>query len=311
MPGPESEEKKVPDNCVKYDICPPKKDTFQKYEDGANKGKKILPKLKATAISKSGEKIEKSIVVNDKIDCVTYHIYWNTETEGKIEKHIPKEITKGYVNKYQYIYHDKEGKEHEICTVDWYTTTEMLKGNIKGAKNVELIDIRQFKGYESSDKTIRAKFLTLNSDSQRWYINPSCFAALLGAMLDLNIDYVGFNGFSDSLARSVGGSSSHRNGEKGDLRYLSKNKKGERTLLQDSFFDCDMQNKFNDSLYKYGWGRLEKMYSEYFTYKGNKNYLLNHTKHMRKDGTGGYRHHHHLHLCGFNQSLIKTIDEKD
>jgi hypothetical protein len=55
---------------------------------------------------------EKFEVGND-IKLVTYHIYWNSGTEGKIEKHIPKQITKEFENKYRYIYHDKEGQEHD------------------------------------------------------------------------------------------------------------------------------------------------------------------------------------------------------
>lgn len=30
---------------------------------------------------------------------------------------------------------------------------------------------------------------------------------------------------------------------------------------------------------------------------------------MRKDGKKGYRHYHHLHLAGFDHSLIKIIKE--
>lgn len=55
------------------------------------------------------------------------------------------------------------------------------------------------------------------------------------------------------------------------------------------------------------------MYSEHFTYKGKSNYLLNHTKHMRKDGPKGYRHHHHLHLSGFRSlsgEFSKTINNR-
>ena len=77
-----------------------------------------------------------------------------------------------------------------------------------------------------------------------------------------------------------------------------------------SFNNVSNQNKFNDALYNFGWARLEKMYSEYFNYNGNKNYLLNHTKHMRKDGPKGYRHYHHLHLSGFDHSIIKIIKEE-
>ena len=69
----------------------------------------------------------------------------------------------------------------------------------------------------------------------------------------------------------------------------------------------EQQNKFNDALYLFGWGRLEKMYSEYFTYNGNSKYLLNHTNHMKKEGE--YEHYHHLHLTGFDHTLIKIIEE--
>ena len=237
------------------------------------------------------------------IGIVSYHIY----SGGKIEKHIPKEIKKEYRTKYKYIYHDKNDKVHELGTFNFTLTKEMNKGNVAGKNNVELIDIREFKGYSSNG--VKLKFLTLNTSSKRYYINPDCYAGLLGAMADMNIDYLGFNGFSNFEAKSTGGSSSHRNGEKGDLRYLSKNKKGEATILQDAHFDVPNQHKFNDALYNFGWGRLEKMYSEYFNYNGNKNYLLNHTKHMRKDGPKGYRHYHHLHLSGFDHSLIKIIKE--
>ena len=48
---------------------------------------------------------------------VTYHIYH----DGKIEKHIPPEISKGYEQKYKYVYHDEKNNEHEICICDWHT----------------------------------------------------------------------------------------------------------------------------------------------------------------------------------------------
>jgi hypothetical protein len=51
------------------------------------------------------------------IGIVTYHIYH----DGKIEKHIPQEILKGYEQKYKYVYHDKNNSEHEICIVGWHT----------------------------------------------------------------------------------------------------------------------------------------------------------------------------------------------
>ena len=233
-----------------------------------------------------------------KID--TYRIYY----DGNIEKYIFNNLPYDKEKKYQYVYHDEEGNEHEIGIFKFLETTEMKKGNIAGTKKVELIDIREFKGYDNNG--VKLKFLQIK-DNTRFYINPDCYAGLLGAMATLNIDYLGVTGFSDNKAKSVGGSKSHINGEKGDLRYLSTNRKGESTHLQHSHFDVEQQNKFNDALYLFGWGRLEKMYSEYFTYNGNSKYLLNHTKHMKKEGE--YEHYHHLHLSGFDHTLIKIIEE--
>lgn len=247
-------------------------------------------------IIKNNEKSDK--------DIITYRIFY----EGSIEKYIPKLIKEEYKNSYKYLYFDKNNKEHLLGIFKYIKTKQILPGNVVGNGSIEILDIRQFKGYNKDN--VKMKFLTINTESGRYYINPDCFAGLLGAMGDLNIDYLGFNGFSNVEGKSTGGSKSHRNGEKGDLRYLSKNKKGETTYLQDLHFDVLTQNKFNDALYNFGWGRQEKMYSEYFTYNNEKNYLLNHTKHMRKDGVGGYRHYHHLHLSGFDHTLIKIINEK-
>lgn len=256
------------------------------YEEGKD--------FKATAYSC----LATGVSSNDVNKVMTYNIY----ESGFIEKNIPKNIKEGFDKQYQFLYIDSKYKIHDLGTFDFISTNEMNAGNVSGNDKVELLDARQFKEY--SKDGVKLKFKTWNSDSERWYINPDCFAGLLGAMAKNGIDYLGFNGFSDNLARSVGGSSSHRNGEKGDLRYLSTNKDGGATIIQDAHFDFDNQNKFNDSLYLFGRGRNEKMYSEYFTHDNVENTLLNHTKHMKKLGEGGYRHYHHLHLSGFDHTLI-------
>ncbi len=236
-------------------------------------------------------------------DIVTYHIYH----DGKIEKHIPQEISQGYEQKYKYVYHDANKNQHEIGIFNIYKTKAMEIGNVALDYDVELINVKEFEeGYSSKDGSVTAKFKTFNSDSKRWYINPDCFAGLLGAMLELNVDYLGFNGFSTYDAKSVK-SKSHINGIAGDLRYLSIYKRGEKTYLTHSHFDFEKQNEFNDALYKFGWARTSLMYSEYFTYKKKSNTLLNYTKHMHKEGKGGYAHHHHLHICGFDHDLIVNI----
>jgi predicted chitinase len=49
-------------------------------------------------------------------DIVTYHIY----SDGKIERHIPKEIKQEYKDYYKYVYHDSNNKEHNVCIVKWF-----------------------------------------------------------------------------------------------------------------------------------------------------------------------------------------------
>ncbi|MFQ0995684.1 hypothetical protein ACGH6Q_11835 [Gilliamella sp. BG2] len=240
-----------------------------------------------------------------RVGIVTYHIYH----DGKIEKHIPEKILTGYEQKYKYVYHDKNKKTHELGIFTVHVTKAMARGNIPQTHNVELINVKEFeKGYISSDGSIKAKFATFNSDSHRWYINPDCFAGLLGAMLELNADYLGFNGFSTHDAKSVQ-SRSHINGIAGDLRYISTKRNGELTWLSYSSFDFDEQEKFNTALYKFGWARTSLMYSEYFTYKKQPNTLLKYTKHMKKAPPNGYDHYHHLHICGFDFNLIINVQD--
>ena len=67
---------------------------------------------------------------------VTYHIYH----DGKIEKHIPQEISKDYKQKYKYVYHDEKDNEHEICICDWHTikkkqSDESANNLKKGSEN--------------------------------------------------------------------------------------------------------------------------------------------------------------------------------
>ena len=51
-------------------------------------------------ITSSTPEIRCGVDINVNVpDVVTYHIY----SDGTIEKHIPKEITKGYEDKYKYV----------------------------------------------------------------------------------------------------------------------------------------------------------------------------------------------------------------
>lgn len=73
---------------------------------------------------------------------VAYHIY----QDGKIEKHIPEKILPGYERKYQYVYHDKDDNEHEVCIVDWHTTKKKKNGErMLTAPNRKDEDILEYK----------------------------------------------------------------------------------------------------------------------------------------------------------------------
>ncbi len=245
-----------------------------------------------------------------------YIIYSNGEIKKNKVKNPRKVI---------YYYFDKNNNEYNLGELKAHKTKRHTKKDKLSLKEeyVVLVYVKDIKGYNSGN--VKFNFATWNSDSQRWYINPDCLAGLLGAMIEESIEDLGFNGFSIRNGNTAGGSSSHINGEKGDLRYLNTNKDGNATHLQYSNFDYDRQVKFNNALYKFGWGRTGKMYSENFNReveqfvfdeKSNKKIktkvtistLLPHTKHMKKTtGKVKYRHHHHLHLTGFDFSKVKEI----
>lgn len=236
-------------------------------------------------------------------DIVTYHIY----AEGKIIKQIPKENK--YPDKRKYVYYDNFQKKYEIGIFDVILVEKVGKDTYPIAdanRMVELINVKASFEQGYSSEAVKAGFKTWNSGSNRWYANPDCLAGLLGAMLDLNIDYLGFNGFSVKDGNTAGGSTSHINGVAADLRYISKNRNGERTLLQSSHFDYEQQELFQKALYKYGWGKGDKggMCSENFNYNG-KTIRLFKTAHVKKP-----RHNNHLHIGGFNFKGIIKQEEK-
>ena len=245
---------------------------------------------------------------------IVYDIYQN----GNIEK-----LTCENPQKAIYNYQENDKTSHYLGRAKVHKTRRHTKKNVLSSKkgdDILLAFSKDIENYNSGN--VKFKFATWNSKSNRWYINPDCFAGLLGAMIEEKIEDLGFNGFSIKNGNTAGGSSSHINGEKGDLRYLSINKNGERIVLQDNTFDYNRQVKFNKALYKYGWGNTAKMYSEKFDRKIKKEVLnpktkkkeieeitvstlLPHTVHKKKTtGSTQYRHHHHIHLTGFDHSKI-------
>ena len=94
-------------------------------------------------------------------DIITYHIF----NSGKIERHIPKNIKAGFENKYKYVYHDENNKEHDVCIVDWLEIDKVKrekpnpisipKGYISH-ESFNILGVNQKNLYKYSDGTVIA-----------------------------------------------------------------------------------------------------------------------------------------------------------
>ncbi|MBC9914173.1 DUF4280 domain-containing protein [Chitinophaga varians] len=225
-------------------------------------------------------------------EIITYHIF----ADGRLERHVPKEIKEEYKKKYKYVYHDKNSKEHMLGLFN-FKTIDNNYGATYGGKTVDLIDIRELKDYASGEVKFK---LTLNT--VRNFVNDKTLGSLLGALLECGYEDYTFNGFSHADGSSAP-SVSHKNGYNGDLRYLRTDKAIDKlNLFSDSetegwkAMDTDRQNKFNDALYKFGW---KSMLSQ--TYNTNK--ILNHCSPDPDE-----HHNDHLHVQGYSPNY-KEIKE--
>lgn len=230
---------------------------------------------------------------------VEYTIYYN----GKIERKTAKNAKKG-----KYIYIDAKNGRHDLGTYEFKNVKNNYGSNY-GDKNVNLVDFRTINNYENGD----IKF-GISINTERFYMNQDTLASLFGAMLKCGYEDYTFNGFSDHLGRSVGGSKTHKNGYNGDLRYLRKDKTGTELVINSEKkdkegvvtggykdLDEERQNKFNDALYDYGW---KSMISQ--KYGKEKDKLLNHTTEDEKH----YQHYNHLHVQGYDHKFIKEKKNK-
>jgi len=82
---------------------------------------------------------------------VTYHIYHNDQ----IEKHIPSLISEEHKNKYKYVYHDKDGAEHEICICNIFNTRKKRKGIKHKEKPSHRKIVQSYKNLKDGDTTDR------------------------------------------------------------------------------------------------------------------------------------------------------------
>lgn len=96
---------------------------------------------------------------------------------------------------------------------------------ITGSK-VYLVDQRQHPSYISSDKKLGYKWKIPEKIEgkirRRYYLNGLTMAGTLGTLMKMGYQEYYGTGWSNRKGESVG-SSTHRNGEAGDFRYLGKN----------------------------------------------------------------------------------------
>jgi len=228
---------------------------------------------------------------------VTFHIYH----DGKIEKHIPKEIKKDYENKYSYIYHDTAGKEHDICTVNFEKVQNWIVGSKKdggkgwakrtvggriryyqmGTGKAELVKVVLPINY-SKDGVV----LKIGDNTTREYLNPKAFASMLGAVANCGYEDFKFNGSTSSDGTGAP-SLTHVNGVSFDFRYLRKDKTGNNLHIdtEPNALDITRQEKFIDELIRFG-------YSQFYSY----NIIINKKKFILKNSTHLAEHNHHLHV---------------
>ncbi|MBB6369170.1 hypothetical protein [Chryseobacterium shigense] len=251
----------------------------------------------------------------DSKEVVTFHIYF----DGKIEKRIPKSIKEAYKQKYKYVFHDKEKKEHDICVVDWHTTSRKLPSRSKLYKkpthskilsddNISEGQTRRRVMYENGDiaeygsnngDTFWRLYSATNekielikmpdtvnyvkysfSGTKRIYTGPNYFAGFIGALAITELSVT----TTGSCFRegSCFPSQFHVNGESIDTIYFGK---------------LETDQKFIDAMKSFHFGERKVGNDAYFTK-------------LKNVSDGGDLHDSHLHCGEFDNSKIIEIKEK-
>ncbi|MGP9493542.1 LysM peptidoglycan-binding domain-containing protein, partial [Psychrobacter sp. AOP7-B1-24] len=229
-----------------------------------------------------------------------YHIYH----DGRIER------ANGQAEKFAaFIYYDESGGKHKLGRSAYVKGQRWIKKNKKdGDRKVYLVDIRDFLSYKKD--SVQYKIHENSEGGKRYYLTGVALAAYLGTLCRLGYIDISFNGFSDANG-GPGVSSSHINGEVGDMRYLRKDFKALAVTVFDDIYSHERSLKLVETLYIFGFGQTRNNYTERYSKPelGLKDYTLPHCEHKKfqlSDGTW-VRHHHHLHLQGLVAN-IKDID---
>lgn len=229
-----------------------------------------------------------------------YHIYH----DGRIER------ANGQAEKFAaFIYYDESGGKHKLGRSAYVKGQRWIKKNKKdGDRKVYLVDIRDFLSYKKD--SVQYKIHENSEGGKRYYLTGVTLAAYLGTLCRLGYIDISFNGFSDANG-GPGVSSSHINGEVGDMRYLRKDFKALAVTVFDDIYSHERSLKLVETLYIFGFGQTRNNYTERYSKPelGLKDYTLPHCEHKKfqlSDGTW-VRHHHHLHLQGLKAN-VKDID---
>lgn len=248
-------------------------------------------RVSSMSLKRQGEEKDKKKEFNEKM--IVFHVY----SDGHIEEWIPNKKEGIIDEKVKYLYHGNDNKTHEIGIFN-IKTIENLYGLSYGGITVGLVDIRELNNYLSDTVYFR-----LSINTNRYFMNTKTLGSLIGAMLECSFNDFVFNGFSNENGESIGGSNSHKNGFNGDFRYLRIDLSGERVDLRKpdengdpcgwKGLDEELQNQFNDALYKFGWKSM-------LSWEYDNDKLLNHCKHFEG-------HYNHLHVQSYKPKYKKII----
>lgn len=233
-------------------------------------------------------------------DTTVYHIYH----DGRIERANRQAV--GYA---KFIYYDESGNKHNLGKSAYKKAQRWIKKNKKdGSKKIYLVDIRDFLTYKKGN--VQYKIHKNSEGGKRYYLTGVALAAYLGALCKLSYRDISFNGFSD-VNGGPGVSTTHINGEVGDMRYLRKDGRAVAVTVFDSAYSHERSLRLVETLYMFGFGKHRNNYTERYSKPelGLDNYLLPHCEHKKFQTKKGkwVRHHHHLHMQGL-QANIKDID---
>lgn len=261
-----------------------------------NKGKVDESQLDIKKEAGNNQKGNSTDQVTYDSDTTVYHIYY----DGHIERANKQAV--GYA---RFIYYDESNTKHDLGKSAYVKGQRWIRKNKEDGNNkVYLIDIRDFLSYKKGN--VQYKMHENSEGGKRYFLTGAALAAYLGTLCRLGYIDISFNGFSD-VNGGPGVSSSHVNGEVGDMRYLRKDFKALAVNVFDDIYSHERSLKLVEALYIFGFGKTRNNYTERYSKPelGLKNYTLPHCEHKKfqlKNGTW-VRHHHHLHLQGLQANI--------